>query len=303
MPRSWAVDLAADAVASRPGGSREVAQTRRRGPAKPFLKWAGGKGASLPRLLARLPERVRDEVTYHEPFVGGGALFFALRPRRAILTDLNERLVRTYRAVRDNPSEVVGRLREMEAIHRKRGAAYFYEVRQREVDQLADVDVASWLIYLNRTCFNGLYRVNRAGRFNVPAGRHTNPTVCDEETLSSSSQALQGADICVADFREALSRVRPGDVVYCDPPYLPLSAKGHTAYTAAGFTPADHTELRDVVLTLKRRGAYVLLSNSASSATDHLYRRPPFEIEQLAVRRNINSDGARREAVGEYLIW
>jgi DNA adenine methylase len=162
--------------------------------------------------------------------------------------------------------------------------------------------VAAWLIFLNRVGFNGLYRVNSRNQFNVPFGRYANPTICDETNLRLCSAALAGAEIGCEDFAAVLDRARPGDLVYFDPPYLPLSAtSAFTSYTSGGFGLADHQRLRDVALTLKRRGVFVLLSNSSAGAVRELYG-PPFACTEVPVTRSVNSDATKRGAVTELLI-
>ncbi len=268
---------------------------------RPFLKWAGGKRQLLPTLLEHCPrERLRRGATYFEPFVGGGALFFALRPKRAVLTDVNQRLIRTYRGVQSAVDDVVERLAHHQKHHCEK---FFYEMRGREIDaQPDDADVAAWFIYLNKAGYNGLYRVNRANRFNVPLGRYERPNICDEETLRACSTALQRADIRSADFTEVTKRARRGDFVYFDPPYVPLSAtSSFTSYTAHGFSNVDQTNLRDVARALSKRGVDVLLSNSSARAVAELYE-PDFKCTRVGATRSVNSDASARGTVAEFLI-
>lgn len=260
----------------------------------PFIKWVGGKRQLLPELRARVPSKFGR---YFEPFVGGGALFFDLAPELASLTDMNERLVRTYRGVRDDVNGVIALLSEYP--HEER---FYYDLRAVDIDTRSDVEVAARFIYLNKTCFNGLYRENKAGRFNVPFGRYTNPTICDEEALRACSEALKGAHIAVLDFEAAVADAEAGDFVYFDPPYVPLTATSNfTSYTSGGFTQADQLRLRNLALDLKRRGVNVLLSNSSTGAVRELYA-DGFVVEEVSARRAVNSKASGRGAVKELLV-
>lgn len=272
--------------------------------AKPFLKWVGGKTQLLPELLARVPATFD---TYHEPFLGGGALFWALQAagrlegKRVHLSDANERLIRTYIAVRDDVDCVIALL---EDLGRRHSAETYQRVREMLPEELGDVQCAVWFIYLNRAGFNGLYRVNKAGRFNNPIGRNANrqlrTVVCDAERLISCSLALQGIELGIHDFDYA--RVKKGDFCYLDPPYVPLSAtSAFTSYTADGFDSYHQKVLRDRALQWKRAGAHVLLSNSSAPAVYDLYRQD-FRIEEVLARRNINAKGTGRGPVKEVLI-
>jgi DNA adenine methylase len=261
---------------------------------RPFLKWAGGKRQLLGQIEPYLPARFGR---YHEPFVGGGALFFHLAPERATLTDSNERLVRCYRGLRDSVDEVVRLLRGYP--HDRR---FFEKLRARDTDAASDAEVAAWLIYLNKTGFNGLYRVNRHNVYNVPFGRYANPTICDEPNLRACARVLRRARIDHGDFERAARRARCGDLVYLDPPYVPLNHTAYfTSYTAGGFGMADQVRLRDVALGLKRRGVHVLLSNSGAAPVRALYR-DDFELIEVHARRDINSRADRRHAIVELLI-
>jgi len=262
--------------------------------AKPFIKWAGGKRKLVPHLLRYVPQHIR---AYHEPFVGGGALFYELKPSVAYLTDANERLVRTYRGVRDDVDGVIHRLGAY-----PHDQEFYLKFRRKDVDVGRDADVAAWLIYLNKTGFNGLYRVNRKNEFNVPFGSHTNPTICDEENLRACARLLRRTDVALDDFTGVLKRARRGDFVYFDPPYMPLSvSSSFVSYTKGGFGPEDHRRLRDVALALKRKGVTVLLSNSSHPLIRELYAEH-FIIEEVMAARAINSRADRRGPVRELLI-
>lgn len=265
---------------------------------QPFLKWAGGKRHLIRQMLPRLPERFGR---YHEPFLGGGALFFFLSPRlrrrHAYLADSNLRLVRTYLGLRAQPERVIKLLQSYP--HERE---FFLEMRSRPIDQQSDAEVAAWLIYLNKTAYNGLYRVNSHDVFNVPFGDYVRPNICDEPTLRACAASLRHARIEQLDFEQAAARAKPGDLVYFDPPYVPLSStSSFTSYTASGFGPDDQKRLRDLALWLKRRGVHVLVSNSATTAVRKLYE----DFEQISVkaRRSINSRPDQRGRISELLIW
>ncbi|MFH1468192.1 MAG: DNA adenine methylase [Pseudomonadota bacterium] len=273
------------------------------GPGDPFVKWAGGKRTVVPFLRPHLPRRLR---TYHEPFVGGGALFFALaadEPRSFVsaqLSDLNPRLVRTYTSVRDHVEELIEAL----MVHAERDSEeYFYSVRQQPIDQRSDVEVAAWLLYMNRAAFNGLYRVNSKGIFNVPYGRYANPTICPAKHLRACSAFLQGVQIAHEPFTAVQERAREGDAVYFDPPYVPLSTTASfTAYTREGFGPDDQRALRDLSVALAARGVRVILSNHDTPDVRALYDEEHFTLEVVPVVRAINSKGSGRGAVAELVI-
>lgn len=261
---------------------------------RPFLKWAGGKRQLLPHLRAHVPERYG---TYHEPFVGGGALFFALRPRRAVLSDTNERLVRTYRGVQQDVEGVIALLQSYP--HDK---AFFLDKRREPIDACSDVEVAAWMIYLNRTGYNGLYRVNRDNQFNVPFGDYASPSLCDAENLRACARALADARVEHAPFTSVTSRARRGDFVYFDPPYVPLSASSSfTAYTADGFGLAQQAELRDAARELMRRGVHVVLSNSSAPQVFALYT-PDFAVTEVLATRMVNCKAEGRGKVKELIL-
>jgi DNA adenine methylase len=261
---------------------------------KPFLKWAGGKRKLLPHILPLIP---KAHGTYFEPFVGGGALFFHLAPKRAVLADQNARLVATYRGVQGSVDWVISLLSRYP--HTKE---FFEGMRKKKIDTHPDAEIAAWLIYLNKTAFNGLYRVNSKNVFNVPFGDYVRPNVCDEKTLRAAADALAHAKILHADFEEATRDAKKGDVAYFDPPYVPLSASSSfTSYTSEGFDAAAQTRLRDWAKKLKKRGVRVILSNSSAEAVRELYA-DGFEIVEIDAARAINSKGAGRGKIKELLI-
>jgi DNA adenine methylase len=264
--------------------------------AKPFLKWAGGKAQLLAQIAPYLPANYR---TYFEPFLGGGAVFFYLRPQKAVLADLNPDLVNTFLVVRDSPAAL------MEALDRHgehRGSKdYYYAVRKQEASSLSPVDRAARTVFLNKTCFNGLYRVNSRGEFNVPWGDYSNPKLYDPKNILAASAQLQGKDILLADYRVACARAREGDFVYFDPPYHPVSVtSGFTSYTKEEFGDREQAALAQMLRRLDRRGCFVMLSNSPTPFVRSLYEG--FEIKVLKATRAINSKGTKRGAVDELLV-
>jgi DNA adenine methylase len=278
---------------------RNEAPLRREAPrekASPFLKWVGGKKSLLPELLKHVPDS-RLLRGYHEPFVGGGALFFAVAPRRAHLSDANAELVHCYLQVRDNVFGVLDSLARH--VYER---SHFEAVRALEPASLSAADRAARFIYLNKTCFNGLWRVNRAGRFNVPFGRYKNPKFADPGTLISASHALRGVSIEHRTFEESMARSQPGDFVYLDPPYDPVSPSASFAsYTAGGFGWEDQKRLAHACVVLNRRGVRFLLSNSATPRIRELYSG--FEQRIVKAPRFVNSNAASRGAVDEVLVF
>jgi DNA adenine methylase len=264
----------------------------------PFLKWAGGKRQLLAHIEALLPERID---TYFEPFLGGAAVFFRLaavrRFRRAVLADANPELVNCYTAIRDDVDGVIGALRGY-----RNESALYYRVRRRDPAKLSPTARAARLIYLNRCGYNGLYRVNSKGQFNVPFGRYKKPAICDEPRLRAASAALQNVVIVCGDFASTLKPVRPRDFVYLDPPYVPLSAtSSFTAYAARDFGAADQQRLADALRALGGRKVPALLSNSDCATTRALYHG--FErVDSVPARRAINSVAHARGPVGELLV-
>jgi DNA adenine methylase len=270
--------------------------------AKPIVKWAGGKSRLVPQLLARVPPEVG---TYVEPFAGGAALFFALqasvslgtrRVDRFVLCDRNEELMATYRAVQ----------REVEAVIAALGAYrydrdLFYEVRARDTRGASDVERAARLLFLNRTCFNGLWRVNADGRFNVPFGRYKNPRFLQPDALREASAALAGVELVCGDFADVTATLGAGDFVYFDPPYAPLTKTAlFTDYTAGGFGADEQGRLARELGRLCRAGALAMLSNADTEATRALFRA--FACERLYAPRAINSDPSKRGDAAELLV-
>jgi DNA adenine methylase len=292
----------------------------------PLLKWAGGKRQLLTALSEFYPKRFER---YFEPFVGSGAVFFDLFSRRHLsgrqvcLSDVNPDLIGCYRTLRDQPIQVTAALEGLQREHRSRGDACYYDVRDRRFNparaELArnggvantyTPELAAMLIFLNRTGFNGLFRLNRQGGFNVPAGRYSDPRICDPAHLSAVADALQGRDITLEHrpFFESIDEAGRGDFVYCDPPYEPLSRTANFAsYTAQGFTMFDQRRLQQSVVAACRRGALVVVSNSSAPAIIEQYSEAAavdagLTIRRVAARRAINSRASARGAVDELII-
>ncbi len=287
---------------------------------RPLLKWAGGKRQLLPALREFYPPHFDR---YVEPFVGSGAVFFDLYAagrldgRAVLLTDANPDLVGCYEAVRDDPDAVIAALSSLEAEHLERGSACYYEVRDDRFNPARAGDgprntpaLAAMFIYLNRTGFNGLFRLNRQGGFNVPAGRYDAPRICDADHIRTVARALgaRGVMIRHAPFDDVLSGTGHGDFVYCDPPYAPLSRTASFAhYTAGGFTAADQVRLTRVIIAAARRGAAVLVSNSSAPEIAAAFAAPGAQragltLRRVPARRAINSRASGRGPIDELLV-
>ena len=280
----------------------EVQELIRQKP-KPFVKWVGGKRQLLKQFrdLGLYPPEHFDPTTktYYEPFVGGGAVFFDLLPEHAELSDLNRELVTTYNVIKDDVDALVASLKTH--IYDK---DYYLAVRAQDVDGLSDVEVASRFIFLNRTGFNGMYRVNKKGQFNVPFGRYSNPLICDEENLRRVSKELQNVTIAYQDYKAVLGRAQKGDFIYFDPPYYPRNrTSSFTAYTSETFLEKEQTELRDTFVTLHERGCYVMLSNSDTPFINDLYAGiDNVTVHTIAAGRAINAKSSGRGKITEVLI-
>ena len=282
----------------------------------PFVKWAGGKRQMLEVLEPRTP---RDVGTYFEPFVGGGAMLFALLgaeepPAHAVINDLNEELMTAYEAVRDEVDALIPRLAVLEGEYLAGDddgrAEYFYAVREEQPGDA--LGTAARLVFLNRTCFNGLYRVNRSGRFNVPHGRYRNPRIVDESSLRAASEALSATDIRAVDFEEACADAVAGDFVYLDPPFHPISAtSSFTEYTPGAFLKDEQLRLRWLIDELTEGEVNVMLSNSPAEFVIGLYegaqhpdrpRESRYGLDYLQARRAINARGDGRGPIAELLV-
>jgi DNA adenine methylase len=267
---------------------------------KPIVKWAGGKSRLLPELREQLPKKIG---TYAEPFSGGAALFFALasepkkrRFERAVLVDRNEDLIACYRAVRDQVEDVIEAL----AAYRYEAEMY-YATRDLDPTTMSDVERGARFLFLNRTCYNGLWRVNSRGRFNVPFGRYKNPRIVRKEELRAASIALQSTELAVGDFMAGTRSLGKGDFVYFDPPYAPVSnTADFTAYAAGGFSQEDQERLVEELRRLRKAGAKAMLSNADTEETRALYRE--FSVNVVYCSRSINSDPEKRGDTTELLV-
>ncbi len=270
---------------------------------KPFVKWVGGKRQLLKQFrdLGLYPPENFDPITntYFEPFVGGGAVFFDLLPETAYLSDLNNELVATYNVIKNDVENLIKSLKK-----HKLDKEYFLKVRAQDPEKLSDLNIASRFIYLNRTCFNGMYRVNSKGWFNVPFGKYTNPLICDENNLRKASKALKNVEIKKQDYKEVLKKARKGDFVYFDPPYYPVSkTASFTSYTSESFLDKEQIELRDTFVELHKRGCFVMLSNSNTPLINKIYSEPKgLRITKVQAGRAINSDASKRGKITEVLV-
>lgn len=266
----------------------------------PILKWAGGKKQLLGEILPRLPEKMR---TYYEPFVGGGAVFFALaaegRFRRAVISDANPELTNLYTVVRDDLNALCEALEPHQA--EAANDTWFYHVRSWNPEDLSPVERAARILFLNKTCFNGLYRVNRRGEFNVPFGKYKNPKVLDPKKLSAASQALQGVEIRCSDFWDIAMEAGRGDGIYFDPPYVPVSkTASFNTYFKDAFGDDTQARLVEAYRRCCSRGATAVMSNSDCPTTRELYSG--LEVETVHASRAINSKASRRGPVTELLV-
>jgi len=266
--------------------------------AHPIVKWVGGKTRLLPELLSRLPDRFGR---YYEPFAGGAALFFRVAPRRAVLADSNADLIGLYTAVAANVDAVIRRL---EMHHKAHDESHYYDMRAKWNDR--DVswqtpERAAAFIYLNKTCFNGLWRVNRSGAFNVPIGRYTDPPICVPAALHAAHDVLSRAELRCSDYRGAVADAKAGDFLYFDPPYDPVTPTANfTSYSADGFSADDQRALADTARQLVARGCKVMLSNSDTPFIRSIYKG--LRIERVKCPRAINSNAAKRGDVDELII-
>lgn len=271
---------------------------------KPFVKWAGGKRQLIPILNQNLPESFG---TYYEPFLGGGALLFHIltdkNGQKCSISDLNSDLVLAYTTIRDRIDALITSLKNHEKNYQKDSESYYYSIR--ESNPRSEIEKTSRLIFLNRTCFNGLYRVNSKGKFNVPLGKYSNPNIVNEENIRAVSHILQSSRTAIKcrDFEAVLRDTKKGDLIYFDPPYQPVSATSNfTSYTTKNFTYDDLTRLAELCLKLDSRGCNVLLSNSDSQEVADIFAKNPWKITRIAANRSINSNSKKRTGHFELLI-
>lgn len=271
---------------------------------KPFVKWAGGKRQLLPIIEQNLPEKFD---TYFEPFLGGGALLFHLLSTKENVTysvsDLNSDLVLAYTTIRDRIDNLIQSLKNHEKNYQKNSKEYYYNIR--DSTPRSEIEKTSRLLFLNRTCFNGLYRVNSSGKFNVPLGRYTNPNIVNEENLRSVSSILQSNKVSIKcrDFESVLNDAKKGDLVYFDPPYQPVSDTANfTSYTNRDFTFDDLSRLSELCHKLDEKGCKVLLSNSDSKVVSKMFSQKTWKISKINANRSINSNSKKRTGHFELLI-
>ncbi len=272
---------------------------------KPFIKWVGGKRGLLKQLLDKFPEKFEN---YHEPFLGGGAVFFELYSRgllenkKVFLSDINAELINTYNVVKNNPNELISNLEDFKKQHSK---DFYYKIREMDrvesFQKLTNVEKATRFIYLNKTCFNGLYRVNKKGYFNTPIGSYENPNIANIETILNASEALRDVIISHMSFNEVLKNVIKNDLVYFDPPYYPLNAtSSFTAYSESDFLDGKQKELFDVFQILDKKGCFVFHSNSDTEFIKNIYKK--YDISFVEANRFINSKSSGRGKISEILI-
>ena len=271
---------------------------------KPFVKWAGGKRQLLAELEKNFPKQFG---TYFEPFLGGGALLFDLLAKKPNLkcsvSDLNSDLVLAYVTIRDKLGRLIESLENHSKNYHKDSTGYYYEVRKQEPK--SQIEKVSRLLFLNKTCFNGLYRVNSKGKFNVPLGRYTNPNIVNRENLTTVSKFLQSDKIKIScrDFESILNDAKKGDFVYFDPPYQPVSDTANfTSYTHRDFTEDDLQRLADLANQLNSKGSHVLLSNSNTKIVKKIFSSKKWKVKEIAVNRAINSNSQKRTGHKEVLI-
>lgn len=268
---------------------------------KPVMKWVGGKRQLLSEILPMIPNEFNK---YFEPFVGAGAVLFDMLPDKAVVNDLNTELINVYKVIKEQPDELIELLKEHTNNNSKE---YFYQIReldrQAEYNNLSDIYKASRTIYMNKTGFNGLFRVNKNGKFNVPWGRYKNPKILDADNILAMNKYFNECDIEIlnVDYKEALNSVSKGDFVYLDPPYLPISSSSaFTAYTSDGFGTKEQEELKKTCDMLNDMGVKFLLSNSYHPFLLELYQ--DYNIKIVEARRNVNSKGHKRGKIREILV-
>ncbi|HCA29325.1 MAG TPA: modification methylase [Ruminococcaceae bacterium] len=268
----------------------------------PILKWVGGKRQLLSEIMPLINKSCS---TYIEPFVGGGAVLFELQPKKAIINDYNEELINVYRVVKDSPEELIS---ELKVYEEKNNEDFFYEVRSLdrtpEYAGMSATKKAARVIYLNKTCYNGLYRVNAAGQFNSPYGRYKKPNIVNATTIKAMSKYFNSNNIVIkqGDYRDALKGIRKGAFVYLDPPYMPIStSSSFTGYTENGFSYEQQVELKKECDKLKEKGVSFLQSNSDCIEIRNLYK--DYEILTVKAKRSINSNALKRGEINEVLIY
>lgn len=275
--------------------------------AKPFLKWAGGKRQLLAELTKYIQTKDLTKYTYYEPFIGGGALLFELQPTRAVINDKNQELINCYRVVKDSLDDLIDVLRNHQE---KNSSNYFYEIRDldrstQKYQSLSEVEKAARIIYLNKTCYNGLFRVNSQGQFNVPFGRYKKPNILDEAVLMAVSKYLNKPQVKLfnMDFADAVKKAKECDFVYFDPPYDPVSdTASFTGYDVNGFNRNEQIRLKQIFDNLTAKGCRVMLSNSRTDFIMDLYKDYQDKMKIVKATRSINSQALKRGKIDEVLI-
>ena len=266
----------------------------------PFVKWAGGKRQLLPQIKERMPEKYNN---YFEPFVGGGAVLFELLPSSALINDINKALINAYRQICNVPEAFINAVNRLDTEMWEDGKKYYYSLRERFNDKLMkseyDVELAALFVFINKHCFNGLYRVNGKGLFNVPYNNNRKASV-DEKAILNVSKYLQGVTIIDGDFEEACQEAKKGDFVFIDSPYAPLNPTSFESYTKEGFDIESHKRLANLYDELTDRGCYCMLTNHNTELINELYSNRGYKIDVVSVKRMINSDASNR--VGEEVI-
>lgn len=267
-----------------------------------FVKWAGGKGQLIEQFKPYFPKKINR---YFEPFVGSGAVFFHIiqkyNPKEIILSDINEELINTYKTIKNNPNKLIKKLKELKEQHSLKQKEFYLKIRDKDPQELDSIERAARFIYLNKTCFNGLYRVNSKGKFNVPMGNYKNPDIVQEEKLKLVSKLLKKVKIKKMHFEKVQDLVKKGDFIYFDPPYYPLKKKNSfTTYTKDKFMEEEQERLAEVYKRLHKKGCKVMLSNSDTEFTKKLYS--DFNIKTVQARRVINSDAKSRGLINEILV-
>ena len=266
----------------------------------PFVKWAGGKRQLLPQIKERMPEQYNN---YFEPFVGGGAVTFELLPANALINDINKALINTYKQIRTVPEAFLKEVNRLDEEMWEDGKEYYYSLREHYNDKLMkaeyDVELAALFVFINKHCFNGLYRVNGKGLFNVPYNNSRRTSV-DEKTIMETSEYLQKVNIIEGDFEAACKKAKKGDFVFIDSPYAPLNPTSFESYTKEGFDIESHKRLARLFDELTARGCYCMLTNHNTDLINELYGGKGYKIDVVSVKRMINSDASNR--VGEEVI-
>ena len=268
----------------------------------PFVKWAGGKRQLLDKISERIPRIYNN---YFEPFIGGGAVLLELQPRKAIINDINGSLINAYRTIASNPQEFIEIIRKIDSEIGEDGKTYYYSLREHYNDKLIkeefDAELAALFVFINKHCFNGLYRVNAKGLFNVPYNNSKKSSI-NEESIMAVSEYLKNVTIMLGDFEEACKGAKNGDLVFFDSPYAPLNPTSFESYTKEGFDIDSHERLAKLFDDLTKKGCYCMLTNHNTEFINELYGNKGYKIDVVSVKRMINSDASKRTGE-EVIIW